>query len=91
MEIEPGRQAVTEQDPATTRLSAGSPGVVAVYLTNGTRTSQGPGPGVKRLPPDEAGRLVSARLAAFGEAPPRGYADGGCDGRDIALMMPRSG
>jgi hypothetical protein len=66
-------------------------GLVAVYLTNGTRTSVGPGPGLKRLPPAEAGRLVSARLAAYGETPPRGYSDGGCDGRDIALMMPRNG
>lgn len=64
---------------------------MAVYLTNGTRTSAGPGPGLKYLPPDEAGRLVSARLAAYGEKPPRGYADGGTDGRAPALMLPRNG
>jgi hypothetical protein len=54
--------------------------LVAVYLTNGTRTSAGPGPGVKRLPSAEAGALIRARLATYGERPPRGYADGGTDG-----------
>lgn len=65
--------------------------LVAVYLTNGTRTSAGPGPGLKYLPPDEAGRLVGARLATYGERPPRGYADGGVDVRSVGLMMPRNG
>lgn len=66
------------------------PELVTIFLTNGTRTSAGPGPGVKRLPA-EAGALVRARLAAYGENPPRGYADGGADGYGLSLMMPRNG
>ena len=64
---------------------------MAVFVTTGVATSDGPGPGVRRLPRAEAGRLVSARLAVHGEHPPRGYTDGGCDGREIGLMMPRKG
>jgi hypothetical protein len=81
------------QPPATDPPAAGGADepLVAVYLTNGTRTSAGPGPGVKRLPPAEAGALVRARLAAYGERPPRGYADGGMDGLAPALMMPQGG
>ena len=52
-------------------------GLVTVYLTNATRTSAGPGPGVKRLPPDEAGRLTRARHAVYGSTAPRGFEDGG--------------
>lgn len=74
-------------DPATTPLPAGPPGLVAVYLTNGTRTSAGPGPGVKHLPPAEAGALVRPRLAAYGEQSPRGYGDGHAP----AIMMPQGG
>ena len=33
-----------------------------VFVANGVRTSAGPGPGVKHLPPDEAGRQVAALL-----------------------------
>jgi hypothetical protein len=43
---------------------------VQVYLTNATRTSRGPGPGPKRLPAAEAGRLVENRLAVYGSEPP---------------------
>jgi hypothetical protein len=46
---------------------------VPVYLTNAVRTSAGPGPGLKYLPPAEAGSLVARRLAVHGETPPRGY------------------
>jgi hypothetical protein len=74
-------------DPAT---APGDPAaLVPVYLTVAVRTSAGPGPGLKRLPPAEAGRLVGMRHAAYGEQPPRGYEDGGADSRNIALMMPR--
>ncbi len=43
---------------------------MTVYLVNGTRTSAGPGPGVKVLPASEAGRLVSAKLAVYGDRNP---------------------
>jgi hypothetical protein len=50
---------------------------VPVFLLNGTRTSAGPGPGLKHLPPLEASALVRAKLAVPGTDPPRGYEDGG--------------
>jgi hypothetical protein len=46
-----------------------------VHFNNGTRTSAGPGPGFKRLPPAEAAWLVKNRLATYGDRPPRGYGD----------------
>jgi hypothetical protein len=53
---------------------AGSDGDrVPVFVINGTRTSAGPGPGVKRLPRAEAGALVTARMAVPGEQPPHGW------------------
>ena len=57
---------------AANRLAArfGSPGT-----TNAVRTSAGPGPGVKYLPPAEAGSLVARRLAVHGDQPPRGYSE----------------
>jgi hypothetical protein len=62
---------------------------VPVFLTVGVRTSGGPGPGVVRVPRDEAARLVAARHGVPGERPPRGYEDGGADSRVIGAMMPR--
>jgi hypothetical protein len=44
--------------------------LVAVYVTNGVRTSAGPGPGAKTLPASEAGALVSAKLAVYGDRNP---------------------
>lgn len=46
--------------------------MVTVFLVNGTRTSQGPGPGVKTLPSPEANALISAKLAIYGSEPPAG-------------------
>jgi hypothetical protein len=46
---------------------------VPVFVINGTRTSDGPGPGVRHLPPAEAGALVAARVAVHGEKPPQGW------------------
>lgn len=43
---------------------------MTIYLTNGVRTSAGPGPGPKTLPATEAGRLVSAKLAVYGSRNP---------------------
>jgi hypothetical protein len=39
-------------------------------VVNGTRTSQGPGPGVKQLPPLEANALIRQRFAVAGDRPP---------------------
>jgi hypothetical protein len=47
--------------------------LVEVFLLNATRTSAGPGPGVKLVPPAEASTLVAAKVAVPGEAPPRGW------------------
>jgi hypothetical protein len=45
-----------------------------VFLTNAVRTSAGPGPGPKQLPAAEAGALVRAKLAVYGDRAP-GAAD----------------
>jgi hypothetical protein len=65
------------------------PDLVPVYLSVAVRTSGGPGPGVVRVPRDEAARIVAARHGVSGERPPRGFEDGGADGRIIGAMMPR--
>ena len=65
-------------------------GLVPVFVANGVRTSAGPGPGVKHLPPDEAGRLVGAKYATYGTAAPRGYEDGGALPAE-PNMMPQGG
>ena len=51
--------------------------LVAVFVTVGVRTSDGPGPGPKRLPQREAQVLLNKRFAIGGSEPPRGYSDGG--------------
>jgi hypothetical protein len=63
--------------------------LVSVYVTTAVRTSDGPGPGHKRVPPDEAGRLVGNRRATYGDKPPRGFEDGGVVVGDAARLMPR--
>jgi hypothetical protein len=62
---------------------------VSVYLTTAVRTSDGPGPGVKRVPPGDAAALVNDRRAVYGDQPPRGFTDGGADVHDAARMQPR--
>jgi hypothetical protein len=62
--------------------------LVDVFLTVAVRTSDGPGPGHKRLPPGKAAALVGNRPAVYGDQPPRGYADGGME-LGVARMMPR--
>jgi hypothetical protein len=44
--------------------------MVDIYVVNGTRTSQGPGPGPMTLPVSEANALLTARLAVYGERAP---------------------
>ena len=44
-----------------------------VFVSVAIRTSAGPGPGVKYLPPAEAGSLVARRLAVRGDQPPATY------------------
>lgn len=70
-------------------MSGPEPDLVPVFVTTGIRTSGGPGPGVVRVPRDEAARIVAARHGVSGEQPPRGFEDGGADGRVIGAMMPR--
>ncbi len=62
---------------------------ITIFATVAVRTSQGSGPGVLELPRDEAARMVADRHAVYGSQPPRGFSDGGADGRTIAAMMPR--
>ena len=62
---------------------------ICVYVTVAVRTSAGPGPGVLELPRDEASRIVNDRHGVFGTTAPRGFSDGGADGRTVAAMMPR--
>jgi hypothetical protein len=52
---------------------AGDEGLVEVFVTTGVRTSAGAGMGVRRVPPEEASRLVTARVAVHGDQPPRGF------------------
>ena len=63
-------------------------GLVAVFLTVAVRTSGGNGPGVVRVPPDEAGRIIARRHGVYGVLPPKGYEDGGADARTIAAAAP---
>jgi hypothetical protein len=51
--------------------------LITVYVTNAVRTSGAPGPGQKSLPPEEASRLVSNKLAVYGDQPPRSFLGGG--------------
>lgn len=65
------------------------PPLVALFVTTAVRTSDGPGPGVKRVPPGEAAALVNNRRAVYGDQPPRGFSDGGAQPGDEGRMMPR--
>ena len=64
-------------------------GRVPVFLTVGIRTSAGNGPGVVRVPREEAALLIRQRYGVAGERAPRGFLDGGSDGRIAAWMVPR--
>lgn len=46
---------------------------VTVFVVVGVRTSDGPGPGVKRVPHAEAQALLANRVAVAGDQPPRNY------------------
>lgn len=70
-------------------MSGDDDGLVPVYVTTAVRTSAGPGPGVRRVPPDEASWLVRERKGVYGTEPPRGFLDGGAP-LAIAAMMPRT-
>lgn len=47
--------------------------LVPVFVTVAVRTSAGPGPGVRRVPPAEAGWLIRQKYASAGTEPPSGY------------------
>jgi hypothetical protein len=44
--------------------------LVSIYLTNAVRTSQGPGPGVKQLPANEANALIGMKYTVYGDRSP---------------------
>ena len=54
-------------------IPAGEGDKVACFVLNATRTSDGPGPGVKQLDPAEASRLIAMKMAVAGTQPPRGW------------------
>jgi hypothetical protein len=60
------------QYPPADADTSGKP--VPVFVINGVRTSDGPGPGLKHLPPAEAGALIAAKVAVAGDRPPQGWA-----------------
>lgn len=70
-------------------MSDQEPDRVPVFLTVGVRTSGGVGPGVVRVPPIEAARIIAGRHGVAGDRSPRGYQDGGADGRVIGAMVAR--
>jgi hypothetical protein len=47
-------------------------GLVTCFVTVGVRTSDGPGPGVKHVPP-AAAALLADRVAVSGDQPPRNW------------------
>jgi hypothetical protein len=63
--------------------------LVAVYLTVAVRTTAGAGPGVVRVPRQEAALLIRQRHGVPGERPPRGFQDGGVDGHIPGAFVPR--
>jgi hypothetical protein len=44
--------------------------VMTIYLTNGVRTSQGPGPSPKTLPVSEANALLGMKYPVYGDRSP---------------------
>jgi hypothetical protein len=53
-----------------------TPATITVYVTNGTSTSAGNGPGVADLPAGEALWLIGEGLAVRGDRPPMGMFTG---------------
>ena len=70
-------------------MSGHEDGLVPVFVTSGVRTSDGPGPGVRRVPAAEASRIVASRHGVMGDQPPRGFEDGGAPASSAA-MIPRT-
>jgi hypothetical protein len=72
-------------DAATSNASSGHPAApgpgagmedsppAVIFLVNATRTSAGSGPGPVQVPAAEAAALVAAKLAIYGDQPPRGW------------------
>jgi hypothetical protein len=56
-----------QASPRLVPVTDGGPSAVPVFVTNGVRTSDGPGPGHKRLPPQEANWLISMKYAVAGD------------------------
>jgi hypothetical protein len=57
----------------TTPDQQDAPALVPIFLTNGTMTTGGPGPGVVQVPPEEAAYWIGECLAVAGQHPPAGY------------------
>src|SRR5690348_5334001 len=74
-EPERAPSSASNQTPPQPRYASLPDGVelVPVFVTNGVRTSDGPGPGVKRVPPAEASALLADRVAVPGDKPPRNW------------------
>jgi hypothetical protein len=63
-----------EREAARAQVAMLEP-LLDVFVTTGIRTSDGPGPGHKRLPRAEASALIRDRRAVHGSQPPRGFGD----------------
>ncbi len=71
-------------------MSGQQPDLVPVFVVVAVRVSTGEQtPGLVHVPRNEAVQIVASRHGVPGEQPPRGYADGGADGRVIGAMVPR--
>jgi hypothetical protein len=57
----------------TDQQDQGQPELVWVFLSNGTGTSGGNGPGPVQVPPDEAAWLTGQRLGVYGTEAPIGF------------------
>lgn len=73
-------QAAADSVTSGDAKSPAEPELVDVFLTVGVATSGGPGPGVVRVPRDEANRIIGMKLGVPGTRPPRNYSDGGQSG-----------
>jgi hypothetical protein len=73
----PGDPALAQAPQAEPQLAPPGPATVTVFLTNAVRTSTGPGPGPKQLPPAEANALIRAKMAVYGDRPPKNFLYGG--------------
>lgn len=80
-------------EPGPEDVTIGVEDVVPVFVTNGIRTSQGAGPGLRYLPRGEAAAIIGARHGIAGTRPPDGFA-GSVETTTVGIappVLPRPG